>query len=231
MLNRIAPVALLISSALVAKAPMQRVDVTTVQSADYSAGATVRIAGTAGELNIEAWDEPRVEATLTRSEYAGARERDGVKTGLERIALSVEKHGNDIAVELKAPSREFWARWLRGKTNATLECRVMVPRDAKLVVRHEDGSVMVYGVAGDIDASARFGDIVVQLADPGQYAIDARARAGGVYTDYEGQYRRRLPVGEKFMSEGSGGAHKITLRVRIGGIDIVKMSPVSASGS
>jgi hypothetical protein len=230
MIRRIAPMALLLSYAALAKAPMQRVEVTTVQSADYTAGATVRIVGTAGELNVEAWDQPRVEATLTGSDYADASERDGVKKNLQRIGFTVAKSGNDIAVELKAPSRHFWARWLRGKTNATLVCRVMVPRDAKLVVRHEDGSVVIYGVAGDIDAAARFGDIVLQLADPAQYSIDAKTRMGGVYTDYEGKYRRRVLVGEKLDTTGAAGAHKVLARVRIGGIDIVKMGPVATTG-
>lgn len=230
MFRRIASFGLLTfaAAALQAKAPLQPVEVKTVQSAEYTPGATVRIAGTAGELNIETWDEPRVEATLTLTEYADARERDSVKKDLDHIGLMVEKHGNQIAVQLKAPKRHFWARWLRGKTDATLTCRVMIPRGANLVVRHEDGSVMVYGAGGDIDAATRFGDIVLQLADPGQYAIDAKVKLGGVYTDYSGKYRGR--VGEKFVSEAGAGPHKIRLRVGIGGIDILKMGPVPTAG-
>jgi hypothetical protein len=230
MIRRIAPLALAISATLVAKAPLKPLNVTTTQSADFTAGATVRIAGTAGELDIQAWDEPRVQATLTSTEYADAGERDEVKKKLERIGLTVEKRGGDVAVDLKTPSRHFWARWLRGKTNATVVLRVLVPRDAKLVVRHEDGSVMVYGVAGDIDASVRFGDIVLQLADPAQYSIHAKIRFGGVYTDYEGSEHHRMPLGENFLSDGGAGAHKLTLQVYMGGIDIVKMGPVAKSG-
>ena len=226
----LAPVlSLSLSGWLEAKAPQQPVAVTTTQSADYSTGTTIRIGGTAGELNIEAWDQPRVEATLTTTEYANANKRDATKKKLEQIGLGVEKKGNEIGVELKTPSRHFWAKLLRGKTNATVVCRVMVPRDAKLVVRHQNGSVLVYGAAGDIDASAQFGDIVLQMADPGQYAIDAKVRMGGVYTDYTGQYKGRLRVGDSFVSEGTTGAHKLTLRVGIGGIDIVKMGPVSTT--
>jgi hypothetical protein len=233
MTTRLALLALLILAAspvTEAKAPQQSVDVKTVQSADFTAGATVRIAGTAGELNIETWDQPRVEATLTRSEFADADERAEVKKRLERIGLSVGKHGNEIAVVMTAPKRSFLGRWVRGKTNATVVCRVMVPRDAKLVVRHEDGSVMVYGAAGDIDATARFGDIVLQLADPAQYAIDARAKVGGVYTDYAGKYRQRRLVGQSLVSASGAGAHAIHLRVGAGGISIVKMGPIPASG-
>ena len=216
--------------ALEANAPLQPVDVKTTGSADYAAGGTVRIEGTAGELNIETWDQPRVEATLTRTEYVGASERDAVQKRLEKIGLEVRKQGNDVAVTLTTPSRHFWMRWLRGKTDASLECRVMVPRDAKLLVRHEDGSVLVYGSDADIDATVRFGDLVLQLADPGQYAMDAKVHMGGVYTDYSGKDHERLLVGQTFASEGAASGHKVRLRVGIGGIDIVKMGPVAASG-
>lgn len=237
MIRRIAPLALLtLATAAIevptikAQAHLEPVEVKTVHSAEFAPGATVRIGGTAGELNIEAWDQPRVEATLTRTEYADADERDHIKKHLERIGLTVAKHGNDIAVELNAPKRNFIMRWLRGKTNATLVCRVMVPRDAKLVVRHDNGSVFVYGAAGNIDAKAHFGDIVLQLADPGRYAIDAKVKLGGVYTDYSGKSRHPVLVGEKFASQAPAGAHTVTLRVAIGGISIVKMGPVPTSG-
>jgi hypothetical protein len=236
MLRRMAPLALSILAALIevpaieAKAPDHPVDVKTVQSADFVRGGTVRIGGTAGELNIEVWDQPRVEATLTRTEYVDADERGKMKQKLERIGLAVEKHGSDIAVEVRIPKRIFIAKWLRGKTNATLVCRVMVPRDAKLVVRHENGSVFIYGAGNDIDAKARFGDIVLQLADPGQYGINAKVNVGSVYTDYSGRYRHPVLVGQKFASDAAAGGHRVTLRVEIGGISIVKMGPVPTSG-
>lgn len=227
---QLASVALLSFAGLHAGSPLQPVDVKTTAAADYAPGATVRVEGTAGELDIETWDQPRVEATLVRTEYADARERDTVQKRLEKIALAVEKQGGDITVRLETPRRNFLMRWLRGKTNATLECRVMVPKDAKLLVRHQDGSVLVYGSGADIDASVRFGDLTLQLADPGQYALDAKVRVGGVYTDYAGRYRTRVLVGQKFESEGGANAHKVRLRVATGGIEIVKMTPEPAAG-
>jgi hypothetical protein len=237
MIRRIAPQALLIlaaaaieTPAIQASTPEQPVDVKTVQSADFTRGGTVRIGGTAGELNIETWDQPRVEATLTRTEYTDADERDKMKRKLGRIGLAVAKHGNDVDVAVTIPKRIFIARWLKGKTNATLATRVMVPRDAKLVVRHDNGNVFIYDAANDVDAKARFGDIVLQLADPGRYGINAKVNVGGVYTDYAGRYRHPVRVGEKFASNAPAGGHTVTLRVEIGGISIVKMGPVPTSG-
>jgi hypothetical protein len=230
MIARIAPLALLTVAVigLDAKAPLEAVDVKTSARADYTAGATVSITGTAGELNVEEWDQPRVEATLERTEYSDAADREAAKQRLEKIAITVEKRGNDIAVELKTPKRFFVMRWLRGKTNATLDCVVMIPHGAKLVVRHQDGSVFVYGGGGDIDASARLGDIVLQLPEPEKYAIDARVNAGSVYADYEGNYHGHALLRSGLVSPTGAGAHTIKARVGIGGISIVKKDPVPA---
>lgn len=225
MILRVALAASLVSALLAAKEPLQPVEVKTVRAVAYSKGMAVRIAETAGQLNIEAWDQPRVEATLSTVEWAGAHEQVRVKKRLQRIGLVVEKESGDVTVEMQAPSRHFWARLLRGKTNATVTCTVMIPRDAQLIVRHQDGAVVVYGAGGDIDASTRFGDIVLQLATPGKYSMDARVRIGGVYTDYDGKYRQPLLVGQKFITDGGAGAHKVTARVGVGGISIVSTAP------
>ena len=237
MIRRIAPPALLVlavaaidTPAIQASTPQQPIDVKTFQSVNFTRGGTVRIGGTVGELNVETWDQPHVEATLTRTEYTDRDERDEKKRKLGRIGLAVAKRGNDVDVSVTIPKRIFIARWLRGKTNATLVTRVMVPRDAKLVVRHENGSVFIYDAANDVDAKARFGDIVLQLADPGRYGINAKVSVGGVYTDYSGRYRHPVLVGEKFASNAPAGGHSVTLRVEIGGISIVKMGPVPTSG-
>lgn len=227
---QLAPLALFSLFGLHAQAPLEPVNVKTVAAADYTAGATVRIEGTAGELNIETWDQPRVEATLVRTEYADASDRNEAQKRLEKIAMPVTKQGNVVAVRLETPKRFFLMRWLRGKTNAALECRVMVPRDAKLVVRHQNGSVLVYGSAADIDATVHLGDLTLQLADPGQYAFDAAVRVGGVYSDYSGKFHGRRWVGQKFATDGGGNSHKVRLRVGIGGIEISKMTPTPATG-
>ncbi len=227
---QLAPVALFAIYGLHAQAHLQPVDVKTVAAADYAPGATVRIEGTAGELDIETWDEPRVEATLVRTEYAGASDRNEVQKRLEKIELAVGKKASDIDVRLQTPHRSFLMRWLKGKTNATLECRVMVPRDAKLLVRHQDGSVLVYGSDADIDATVRFGDLTLALPHSGRYAVNAEVHVGGVYTDYSGKYHERLLVGRKFASEGGANAHKVRLRVGIGGIEISDITARPTAG-
>lgn len=202
--------------------PLQPVQVKTVESADFPRGGTVRIGGTAGDLKIEAWDQPRVEATLTRVEYDDSRDADKAKERLVRITLSVKKDGPDIVVQMNAPKRTFLGRWLRGKTNATVSLTVMAPADANLVIRHEDGGVYVYGVGGNIDAHARFGDILLQLPGANRDSIDLRTDMGTVYADNSGTYREPYQIGRKFLSKAGGeGGHSVKAHVDIGGITIV----------
>ena len=62
-----------------AGAPLQDVQVVTTDRVDFAAGATIRILASTGELNIEGWDKPQVEITVTRSAWCpdtpAARER------------------------------------------------------------------------------------------------------------------------------------------------------------
>jgi hypothetical protein len=216
-----------VAGALNAQAKFTPVDVTTTASVDYTPGAVIHIEGTVGELNVEAWDRPRVEATLTRTQYTKEKDRDDEKQRLEKIGISVKEEEGEIAIAEQIPKRHFWGRLARGKTDAALTCRVMVPRDAKIEVRHQNGSVTLYGMAGDVDATAQFGSIVVQLADPAKYSLDVRTRAGGVYTEYPRQ-KKKAP--KEVVSSGAPGAHTVRVRVAIGTIDIVKMGPVAATG-
>jgi hypothetical protein len=232
MLARLMPLGCLVLAPvfLNAQVPLERVEVTTSHSADFTPGGTVRIEGTAQELNVEAWDQPRVEATLTRTEYEGPAGKDNTKKNLERIGLTVQKSGNDVAVTMKFPSRNFLARWFLGKTNADVVCRVMVPRNAKLLVRHQNGSLTVYGVAGDIDAKVHYGDITLQLPDPGQSGFKTRVNMGSIFSDYPGKIPHKVWVGRDYSAE-AGSGHKITAHVDIGGITLVKMFPQSSTAT
>jgi hypothetical protein len=226
MIRRFAPLALALCVPLLPKTPMQPVQVVTTDRVDFVAGGTIRFEGSVGELNIEGWDQPQVQVTLTRFDYADAADKDREKGKLERIALKTEKRsGNELVIATTLPHRNYFMRKVRGATNSDMNYRVMVPRDSHLIVHHGDGDVVVYDVGGDVEATARTGSIVVQLQDPAQYAIDARCKVGEVYSDYDGKYRTPLHIGESLLASAQPPAHRVFLRVRIGDIDIVRMGP------
>jgi hypothetical protein len=230
MLRRVAPLALALCLPLLPKTPLQPVQVVTTDRVDFAAGGTIRFEGSVGELNIEGWDQPQVEVVLTRVDYEDAQGKDREKGKLERITVKTEKRStSELVITTTLPHRNYFVRKVRGKTDADMNYRVMVPRDSHLVIHHGNGDVVVYDVGGDVEATAGVGAVAIQLDDPAQYAIDAHTRVGSVYSDYDGKYRKPLLLGEGLLASEPAPAHKVYVRVKIGDIDIVKMgaNPIS----
>jgi hypothetical protein len=186
----------------------QRVEVATTEKSDFAPGGTVRIEHSTGELNVEGWDEPSVQIEVTRYAWAA-------KANLKQIQVTKKLEGNVLTID--TAHKRF--------TGAHVDYRIRVPRNTKLVIHHGIGDVTIYGMSGDIDASAKDGDLVVGLPEPAKYEIDAFTKLGGVYSDFAGPSRhRRLGMGESLnpAPEGTGDTRHISLHVGTGGISIVK---------
>jgi hypothetical protein len=203
---------------LPAEVPKQSAQVVTTDQAEFAAGGTIRIEGSTGELNIEGWDEPRVELTVTRSDWVGhsAAKHEKATRKLNDIHVALTKNGSGELVVSTARHRSM---------NINLDYRIMVPRNSRLVIRHHTGDVVIDGVDADIDADAPAGDIALLLPYSGHYAIDARCRVGTIYSDFTGDHHRLFLTGERFSESSAGGSRRILLRVGIGGIEIQKMGP------
>ena len=189
----------------------QRVDLSTSDKTDFAPGGTVRIENSTGELNVEGWDQPFVEIRTDR--YAWSAKAD-----LKRLYVIKKLEGNTLTITTR--HKRF--------SDIRVNYRILVPRNTKLVIHHGTGSVIVYGVEGDIDASANVGDVVVQLRDPAKYKIDASTNLGTIYSDFAGTTKgRRLHMGSGLSGEedGTGDQRHITLHVKTaGGITIQKVS-------
>jgi hypothetical protein len=204
---------------LLAAVPRRSIEVISTDRVAFGAGGVIHLSDSVGQLSIEGWDEPAVEITFTRRLFPQdtPRDRDEAKQQLEGIHLSTERRGtNELVISTAFPPQKFPKR---GKTAASLDYRIKVPRDSNLMIQH-DGDISVYGVVSDIDASAR-GGIVVQIPGPGPYSIDARSRIGEIYSDFPGQYHKSALLGEDFISAPAASSHRLRLRVDIGAIDII----------
>jgi hypothetical protein len=220
---KVAAVALGCCLPLLAASPRQSVEVTTTDRVPFGAGGDIHLSGSVGQLAVEGWDEPAVEITVTRTLFPQDTpgKRDEAKQQLDGIRLLTERRGtNGLVISTKFPSRKFPASLL-GKTTASLDYRIRVPRDSNLLIQH-DGDITIHGVISDIDASAR-GGIFVQIPGSEPYSIDARSRVGEVYSDFPGRYHKSsLLVGENFIAEPPASSHRLRLRVDVGAIDIQK---------
>lgn len=218
MTNRFALIACSLCLPLVAGVPKQAVRVVTTDRVEAPAGATVRVTGSVGELNIEGWDRPEVEVTVTRSSYP---DRDKAAGQLDAIQVVTKRgDGSNVDISTTLPAH--------GKKSYQVDYRIRVPRDAKLMIHHQNGDVVVYNVGGDIEASAHVGAITLQVPSLGAYAIDAKCKIGDVYSDFAGSSRNQHWFGQTFHSSETQAPHKLVLRVDKGNIKIQQMAPVVA---
>jgi hypothetical protein len=211
---------------LAARAPKADMPVVTDEKVDFASGGAIDVTGSVGEMNVESWDGPGIEITVTRSTYRAdtPASRDAAKRQLDAIKVTTErKSPTQLSIRTELPHRGFWARVAHRGRDFQVDYRILVPRDTKLALRNGTGDVIVHGVAGDIDAKTRTGDIVLQLPPAGQYSFDAQCAFGGVYSDFDGVYHMAHRVGERFAQSGTGQARQVHLRVGIGGISIQKI--------
>jgi hypothetical protein len=230
MTRRLAVIAIAICLPLAAKLPKPDMPVVTTERVEFAPGGAIQVSGSVGELNIEGWDRAEVEITVTRSTYRTdtPQEQDRARRQLSAIKVTAErKSPTELVIHTAFPARGFWAGVAHRRPDVQMDYRIRVPRDSRLVLRHDGGDVVVYDVAGDIDAAVHTGDIVMQLPAAGQYSFDARCRFGGVYSDFAGKYRIAHLESERFVQPGPAPAKRVYLRVGIGGITIQKMAPAA----
>ncbi|HWC97800.1 MAG TPA: hypothetical protein VG456_13645, partial [Candidatus Sulfopaludibacter sp.] len=116
MIRKLAFLAACTSLLAVAKAPERSLQVVTTETVDFN-GGTLHLNSTYGELNVETWDEPRIEITLTRTAFrhAASSDQESGKAFLNRIKLTVQKAANgDVTVSTQFPGRNRLVRAVWG---------------------------------------------------------------------------------------------------------------------
>lgn len=226
MILRSALPLLLLCAPLWAASPLETVQVVTTEHVPLAAGATVRLTHSTGDLNLEAWDQPEVEVTVVRTTFRheSPKEQDEAKRYLDRVRVSAKRaEDGGVEVTTNLPSHNWLIRAFRGRGGFNLNYRIRVPRDARLEIHHDVGTITLAGVVGDISASTHIGDIVVQLPDSGKYILDARSRIGVVYSDFTGHNGGSYLLGQRYGNEADSTAHHVSLRVGLGGISIQRL--------
>jgi hypothetical protein len=208
----------------------QSVEVTNTERVNFSPGGTIRLNGSYGYLSVDGWDEPQVEVTVIKStgRFYEPGQQEEAKRRLELIHVATERRSEtELSITTTRPARHG----IRvppiprtTKAGVTVELRIHVPRNSKLVIHHDTGYVWVSDVTGEIEASSHTGDMIVMLPTPGQYSIDAKTRLGSITSDYTGSGIHEFAIGERFAHSGEGSSRRIYLRMGRGSIT-VKQSP------
>jgi Putative adhesin len=207
--------------------PVEKVHTETV---NFAPGGVIRLIDTLGALNVEGWDRPQVEITVTKSRvrYADPKQRDAAALTLERFTVAAErKSDNELTISTASPHRRF-PYWWSGQHGVMLDYAIHVPRNSKLEIHHRGGLVLVSNVTGDIDAVSSSGDIMLMLPDSGAYSIDAQSKLGAVTSDFVGDSRlRHLTTSTFARSTDASPFRRVHVRTGVGGITI-KAVPVEA---
>jgi hypothetical protein len=205
--------------------------VAKTEKVDFPPNGTLRVQNSTGELTIESWDQPGIEITTTKS-----------GKDLDRVQISTKRNGDELVVTTQFPHhRAFpWVTPLQTVTNFDLVYVIRVPRNAKLIVKHDDGDVYVNDVAGNIDVKARQGMIALRLVRDMNPVIDAKSDWGSVNSDFAGsETRHPFPFGHKFVEGAASASQNLHLKIGYGDIVILKAHepkappplPTAAGGS
>jgi hypothetical protein len=214
--------------------PGQNLRVTKTERIDFPAGGVLHMKHSIGEVKIEGWDEPAMELTTTKSpplRYDSHwNERAYHQRELEETRVAAERQENEIVITTTLPHRRSFPppSPLRGSPGIEMDYRIRVPRDARLIIEHEEGEVHVENLTGDIRVTTIRGEIALRLPQEGQYAIDAKSDFGNVISDFPGRERRRLWLfGHRFVPDESVTGPKLYLRSGVGDVIIQKIHPPS----
>lgn len=201
------------------QAGRQPAQVTTTERVGFAPGGIIRIDHSYGELNVEGWGQPEVEVTVIKSMPYDYKPK--------RRGTAAESLGGVRIVTQRKSDTELVISTSKSTGGVRVEYEIHVPRNSGLAIHHGTGSVSVHGVAGDIEAIAGRGDIMLWLP-PGSYSIDAKTKLGNVSSELEGAAVSQYLVGQRFTRVSPlTPSHRLYLRMGFGGITIRGILPES----
>ena len=211
------------------KGPKQSFEVTKTERVPFAPGGTIRLDNSYGYLTVEGWDAPEVEITVIKStaSFYEPSQQQSAEQPFAQVRVAAERRSDkELAISTTSPVRH---RFLpKAPRSVTVEYRIRVPRDSRLVVHHDNGYVWVSDVTGDIDVRSHTGDMIVMLSDAGPYSIDARTRMGSVSSDVTGKTLSRLSqflVGSHFDYTSQTPKRRVYLLMGRGSIEILQDRP------
>ena len=211
------------------KGPKQSFEATSTERVPFAPGGTIRLKNSYGYLTVEGWDEPEVEITVIKSTdslYEPSQQQLAERPFGEVRVVTERLSDKELAISTIIPARR---RLLpNAEHGVTVEYRIRVPRDSRLIVHHDHGYVWVSDMTGDLDVRSHTGDMIVMLPEPGPYSIDARTRLGSVSSDLTGKSLSRLSqflVGSHFDYTSLAPKRRVYLRMGRGSITLKNGPP------
>ncbi len=173
-----------------------------------------------GDIQIEGWDNPRLEIEAEKVVQAGSEAK--AKPLYERLKISLQGQDKNVLLRTIYPPRRLW-RPFRGESKLSVNFRIRMPYDANLLLKCVDGDIRVRGLTGNQVIRLSYGDVEVNVPDVYSLgALDARSLLGYVQSDLHGGENDSAGFMRKLSFRNSQGAQRIFIRVRMGGVFIYR---------
>ena len=218
-------VPLLVAANSPSRAP---IEVLETYSQAFERGGTLEIDGSYGALIIEGWSNSSVKLKLEKKTIKGYdfADHDRFKKDLDQTLVRFQRVSPGLLrLETKFAPSKLLQRPAPGKSPLELVYNLMVPRDTKLVIRHDVGLVRIREVTGQMDVDSRRGEVEVSLPATHNSSIHAVTKIGDVESDFHPEARKKSLVGAELNDDSGRPRHRVDLRVGVGAIKISRQIP------
>ena len=167
-----------------------------------------------GDIQIEGWDEPRLE--IEAEKVVRARSEDSAKPLYETIKVVLEGQDKRVTLRTLYPPRRVW-RPFRGESRLSVNYRIRMPFDANLALRCVDGDITIRGVVGQQRILLNYGDIEIDIPSVRRLrSLRAHTWLGYVQSDLHGE--DKAGFGPTISYWNPNGEQNIYVKVRMGGV-------------
>jgi len=167
-----------------------------------------------GDIQVEGWDEPRLEIIAEKVVEAGNQKK--AEPLYDQLQVSLEGKDKQVLLRTLYPARRLW-RPFRDESKLSVNFRIHMPFDTNVTMKCVDGDVRVSGLVGKQEISVNYGDVEINV--PSVYrlrSLSARSILGYVQSDLQGE--NSAGWGRKIIFWNSQGDQDIKVRVRMGGV-------------
>jgi hypothetical protein len=175
---------------------------------------TLTIATRMGNVQVDGWDEPRLEIDAEKVVEAGNEKK--AEPLYDQVQVVLDGQDKQVLLRTLYPARRLW-RPFRDESKLSVNFRIHMPFDANVILKCVDSDVRVSGLMGKQEINVNYGDVEINV--PSIYrlrSLDARSILGYVQSDLHGE--NSAGWGRKIMFWNSQGDQDIKVRVRMGGV-------------
>lgn len=175
---------------------------------------TLTVETRTGDIHIQGWDDPHVVIEAEKLVRASSA-RKAAKL-YKRIRIKLQGVDENVMVRTIYPPRRPW-RPFRGESKLTVNFRIKMPYDAKLVLRTVDGDVWVKGIVGNENIFVNYGDVEIDIPSAEKlHSLHASAFLGTVQSELRGEDSSGFDPKAIFWNPD--GQQDVNVHVRMGGI-------------